>query len=456
MKELIYTFCYIPNYFNENDMKKIKDNYNYNLFPKKKLIISFEKNKTFTDFLKSIQEKIKQLNFNRNVSKYIVLIDGRIQLNHKLKYIKNIKSSEKKIYIPLQNVSRKIKDYFFNTCRLNIQKPFYLYSFLYIQKDLIYNLVDGLKINNPYIFYDDCMILNYLHKKIDLIQEININYRINDYPYFTMKTFGSMGRLGNQIFQWMFLNNLCKKYKRQLKIPYCYTLNDKHCIHLNKIFDIDFNYLSSIDLYTPCLLYKEKRFNYNLEIENIKFDKKYNYDFFGYFQSEKYFQDIAKERYLEIKKEKYKKNKKKMEKYKEMYKKNEFISLHIRRGDLVQSRQYGPSISKSYIKTSIDYMRKKHTDIVWVVFSDDIEWCKRTFRMKEPIVYPNGKLEDDFILMSLCDHHIISNSTFSWWASYLNKNKEKEIVCPKEWFYKDFLPNGENDSDLIPHSWVRF
>ena len=45
MKEIIYTFCYIPNYFNKDDTKRIKDNYNYNLFPKKKLIISFEKNK---------------------------------------------------------------------------------------------------------------------------------------------------------------------------------------------------------------------------------------------------------------------------------------------------------------------------------------------------------------------------------------------------------------------------
>ena len=59
-------------------------------------------------------------------------------------------------------------------------------------------------------------------------------------------------------------------------------------------------------------------------------------------------------------------------------------------------------------------------------------------------------------MMSLCDDNIISNSTYSWWASYLNKNKNKKIVCPKEWFYENFLPKGEDDSDLIPSDWIRF
>mgnify|MGYP000161338840 CR=1 FL=1 len=456
MKEIIYTFCYIPNYFNKDDTKRIKDNYNYNLFPKKKLIISFEKNKTFTEFLKSIKEKIKKLKYHKNVSRNILLIDGRIELNYKLKCIKSLDRVGKKIYIPIQNVSRKIKEYVFNSCRLDTEKPFFLYSFLYIEKDLIEDLINGIQRNTGCIFYDDSILLKYLHNNIQFIEELKINYRINDYPYFTMKTFGKMGRLGNQIFQWMFLNNLCKKYKRQLKIPYCYSTNDKECIHLEKIFDINLNYLSSIDLHKPCFLYKEKSFNYNIELDKIVFDKRYNYDFFGYFQSEKYFKNINVKNYLKIKKEQLNKCLKKILKYKKIKEDSVLISIHIRRGDLIENRQYGPSISTNYIKKSINYMREKYKNIIWLIFSDDLEWCESIFRLKEPFYYPNGNLEEDFITMSLCEHHIISNSTYSWWASYLNSNKDKKVICPKVWFYDNFLPKNQNDKDLIPKRWYRF
>ena len=75
-------------------------------------------------------------------------------------------------------------------------------------------------------------------------------------------------------------------------------------------------------------------------------------------------------------------------------------------------------------------------DVVFFIFSDDIEWCKQqTIFNGENIVFPS--IDDKYIdlcIMSMCDHNIIANSSYSWWASYLNKNPDKRIIAPSIWF----------------------
>ena len=86
---------------------------------------------------------------------------------------------------------------------------------------------------------------------------------------------------------------------------------------------------------------------------------------------------------------------------------------------------------------------------VFLVFSDDIEWCKSNIKANY-IEYVQYDENIDLILMSKCDHNIISNSSFSWWAAWLNKNENKIIKYPNIWFGKD----GPQDTfDLIPNSW---
>jgi len=458
MKELKYILCNIPQYFNKNDIKNIEINYKKYIFPKHKIIIKYFQYNTFYDFIVSLTEIIKELKFEKQYSQKILLIDGRINFTSKVKDIKE--QEDKLLNIPIQSISLNIKKNIYNHCNINEIYPFYLYHFIYLNKKNINSLIHGLIIEkqkqNVFInYYDDSIFLKYLHHNINNINNININYTINDYSFFTMTTFGRMGRLGNQIFQWMFLNGLAKKYNRILKIPYTFNKdNDKYSMHLQKIFNIKYNYLSSLDYYKPIYTYKEQKFNYNEVLEKINFEKYNNYDFCGYFQSEQYFKNISIKPYLEIHSNLYEKYKNDILKYKN--KNSRLISIHIRRGDLIQARQYGPSISNKYIQESINYMRSKFKNIIWLIFSDDTEWCKKTLKMKEPIFYPNGDLIQDFIMMSMCDSHIISNSTYSWWASYLNEDKNKIIICPKEWFYKDFLQNNEDDTDLIPSSWHRF
>lgn len=110
------------------------------------------------------------------------------------------------------------------------------------------------------------------------------------------------------------------------------------------------------------------------------------------------------------------------------------VSIHIRRGDYLKNPNHHPFVGLQYIRQSIKYFDDKNID-KFFVFSDDILWCKQNLGLGEKFVYIQGTQDyEDLYIMSLCWDHIISNSTFSWWASYLNKKSDKKIVAPKIWF----------------------
>ena len=87
------------------------------------------------------------------------------------------------------------------------------------------------------------------------------------------------------------------------------------------------------------------------------------------------------------------------------------------------------------------------------VFSDDPEWVTENLKSNFPTTYisHNGATpEEDIRLMSACRHHIIANSSFSWWGAWLNDHDDKIVIAPKQWF-----AGREENPDLIPSSWVR-
>jgi len=127
------------------------------------------------------------------------------------------------------------------------------------------------------------------------------------------------------------------------------------------------------------------------------------------------------------------------------------VSLHIRRGDYLRFPNHHPQPSMGYYMTAVQQIRKKRDVRCILVFSDDIPWCKKELRSPEIRFIEGLQDYDDMLLMSLCNANVISNSSFSWWASYFNQNADKMVYAPKTWFGKA-IKHGWQDiytSDMI-------
>jgi hypothetical protein len=190
--------------------------------------------------------------------------------------------------------------------------------------------------------------------------------------------------------------------------------------------------------------YRESRFTY----DPIPYTP--NMRLFGWFQSEKYFKHHKNEildlfaPHPEI--TEYLSNK-----YRDIIDHPKTVSIHFRNYLAEDPEQ------KVYYTYGMDYYEKAimlfPEDSLFVVFSNDIEWCKKNMSaVPRNIVFIEGeKHYHDFYLMSLCKDHIIGNSSFSWWAAYLNRNPDKKVIVPPEWF----APSYNHDwSDLIPEEWI--
>lgn len=178
----------------------------------------------------------------------------------------------------------------------------------------------------------------------------------------------------------------------------------------------------------------------------------------GYWASEKYFKDIADILRNEFTlREAISRNTMLWE---DKIKSEEMpISLHIRRGDYLESdinRQIYAQVPVSYYYNGIELIRKNADISALFVFSNDIDWCKETFKFDIPVYYVTGNDEfhgyEDMYLMSLCKHNIVANSTFSWWGAWLNRYKEKVVICPKKFF--NISDIWHDSSDIWPEEWI--
>lgn len=174
----------------------------------------------------------------------------------------------------------------------------------------------------------------------------------------------------------------------------------------------------------------------------------------GVWQSEKYFKDIEGL----IRKEFTLRNKPSIETGNWMEKVSgcNSVSLHIRRGDYVnipKTNQFHGVCSLEYYDEAMALITQKIANPVFFVFSDDIGWVKENLKTSRSMFYVSDNAVPDYeelIIMSKCKHHIIANSSFSWWGAWLNENPGKIVIAPERWFA------GDTDTkDLIPASWIR-
>lgn len=133
------------------------------------------------------------------------------------------------------------------------------------------------------------------------------------------------------------------------------------------------------------------------------------------------------------------------------------VSLHVRRGDYVQNSKtfatHG-TCSLDYYREAIRYVSERIEQPKFFIFSDDISWVRNNLKIDFPCSYVDhnhgAESYNDMRLMSLCQHNIIANSSFSWWAAWLNANHNKIVVAPKKWF-----SNNNDVSDLYPQNWIK-
>lgn len=134
------------------------------------------------------------------------------------------------------------------------------------------------------------------------------------------------------------------------------------------------------------------------------------------------------------------------------------VSLHVRRGDYASDAKTNAThglCSLDYYRAGIRYMTTHVDNPEFFIFSDDISWAKTNLKIDFPCTYVghNQGIEsyNDMRLMSLCRHHIIANSSFSWWGAWLNSRSDKRVVAPNKWF-----ATTTNDTrDLLPAGWLR-
>jgi hypothetical protein len=131
------------------------------------------------------------------------------------------------------------------------------------------------------------------------------------------------------------------------------------------------------------------------------------------------------------------------------------VSLHVRRGDYVGNSAFHGLLGRSFYLRAMKYIEQQLTNPTYFVFSDDLDWVRSNIPIdKEHHFISHNQGEDSFYdlwLMSLCEHHIIANSSFSWWGSWLNPSPDKMVLAPKKWFTDPKMC----DVDPIPKSWIK-
>ncbi len=278
-----------------------------------------------------------------------------------------------------------------------------------------------------------------------------------------------IGGLGNQLFQ--FAAGRCladvnhtdlkldlsayKDYSlrnfdlQQLDIKLAFpTANEISSLLPSHNFEKAFQYLKSPRKRT---YYREKYFHFDPDFFRLG----NNVYLKGYFQSEKYF---LPSRHLIRKELRFQSSlTMNLATMAARLKNTNSCSIHIRRGDISnnnESLDYHGNLSMDYYHAALQKLNAVHSNIEYFLFSDDIEWAKQNFIIPSDN-YLSGKVStnhiEDLYLMSQCRHHIIANSSFSWWGAWLNDNPDKTVIAPLNWFN-----NGPTDTqDLIPDGWIR-
>lgn len=263
------------------------------------------------------------------------------------------------------------------------------------------------------------------------------------------------GGLGNMMFQISAMKSFAKDNYSEVSFP---NLNS-HIKLLNeeKNHNPKMNYAHEyFDIFKNISLMQDNiniKTSFELPFEYFKLKFKDNSNYNGFFQSEKFFvhnrdfildmyepsnhlKEYIENKYLDILKLKT-------------------CAIHVRRGDYLK-------LQDVHIVQDIDYYNNGISIIedvdMYLIFSDDIEWCKLNFIGEKFLFIEENRDYKELFLISMCTHQIISNSSFSWWGAWLNKNPNKIVIGPKKWFNENSIwvqQENISSNDIIPENWIK-
>jgi len=232
---------------------------------------------------------------------------------------------------------------------------------------------------------------------------------------------GNAGRFCNGLFQIAATIGFAKKYNVPFIFPnweYQNSLNipsssftNRESINFSNKYEETVNTYSEIPFIDNCSLY-------------------------GYFQSQKYFDncsDYIRKIFMPSQKSDNL---------------EDYCCIHVRRGDYLRYPKHHPLQPIQYYMKAAELIPVKK----FMVFSDDVEWCRRNFTGNEFTINETHSVISDFSKMINCSNFIIANSTFSWWAAWLCGNKNKVVIAPCNWFGPAY--STWSIKDLIPPEWI--
>ena len=248
-----------------------------------------------------------------------------------------------------------------------------------------------------------------------------------------------MGGLGNQMFQAAHTISQGLKHDREcIFIPKSHTPGQGNSID-NYIHNI-FKKLKFVDQIIDYVRIDEPNFEYS-KVEPVS----QNTVFYGYYQSTKNwygYNEIIRDIFSPT--EEYIKSM--YSKYPELLN-DDTLSIHVRLSEYLAYPSIHPVITEEYIREAVNKIGE-YSKIF--IFSDDHTWVKGNLNWLNNVILIKETHDwEELWLMSLCKNNIISNSTFSWWGSFLNKNINKKIIAPSVWFG----PDGPNPKDIYEDYW---
>lgn len=262
----------------------------------------------------------------------------------------------------------------------------------------------------------------------------------------TFSKLGQHGQLGNQMFQYAMLLGVSEKKGYDISIPKKYHGRKRRDLVELQPFRITAHTLNpKVPRFKN--RYEEQRFNFNPEV----FDQPDWTDYNGYYQSERYFLHCnarIREEFRFCSK---------IESYAKDYvfnlrEESNVVAIHVRRGDYLKHPNWFQILTPDYYKRAMNHSALP-ADRQFLVFSDDLIWCAelRGLSTDRIALVHSPDHWHDLAIMTYCDAHIISASSFSWWGAWLCHNRNNPVICPTPWF----PPGGRlyDTRDIIPKHW---